>query len=290
MQEIEPGIFVESNYPPYNLGLIVTDHGSIVIDIPPRPSHAWAWQQQVEEVAGKPRYAVLTDASLERQVAASLWNVPIIGGEALLRALIAYDERSWREMLQAYVIQHPEEADEVLQIKPHPPTLILDKHFLLHYRTPPLEFESVAGGAPGSMWLTVPELGLIFAGDTIAVDEPALLERTPDSKAWLNTLSNLARRTTVRHIVPGRGKVPIQQSDIEPQREFIRVMRRTARTLAGNNNFRLIECAQDLGQTFYNAQGQKAVRRIRMGLERLVAEIHQMKAAADEEREGENSE
>ena len=285
MQEIAPGIFVESAYPPYNLGLIVTDDGPIVIDVPPRPSHAWAWQQQVEEVAGKPRYAVLTDASLERQIAASLWNAPLIAGEALLRALLDYDERSWRETLQVYVIQHPEEAEEVLRIKPHPPTLILDKHFLLHYRTPPLEFESVAGGAPGSLWLTVPDHSLFFAGDTIIVDEPALLERTPDSKAWLNTLSNLARRTTIRHIVPGRGKAPIQHSDIEAQREFIRVMRRTARTLAGSNSFRLIQCAQDLGQAFYNAQGQKAIRRIRAGLEHLVAEIHRTQATQGEEEE-----
>ncbi len=288
MQEIAPGIFVESAYPPYNLGLIVTDHGSIVIDIPPRPSHAWAWQQQVEEVVGKPRYAVLTDASMERQIAASLWNVPLIAGEAMLRALLAYDERGWREMLQVYITQYPEEADDLLRIKPHPPTLTLDKHFLLHYRTPPLEFESIAGGAPGSLWVTVPEHGLFFAGDTIVVDEPALLERTPDSKAWLNTLSNLARRTTIRHIVPGRGKSPIQRNDIETQREFIRVMRRTARTLAGNNNFRLVQCAQDLGQAFYNAQGQKAVRRIRAGLEHLVAEIQQAKVTPEEE--GENSE
>lgn len=288
MQEIVPGIFVESAYPPYNLGLIVTDHGSIVIDIPPRPSHAWAWQQQVEEIAGKPRYAVLTDASLERQIAASLWNTPIIAGEVMLRALTAYDERGWREMLQVYVAQHPEEADDVIRLRPHLPTLACDKHFMLHYRTPPLEFESVAGGAPGSLWVIIPEYSLFFAGDTIIVDEPVLLERTPDSKAWLNTLSNLARRTTVRHIVPGRGKAPIQHNDIETQREFIRVMRRTARTLAGHNNFRLIQCAQDLGQTFFNAQGQKAVKRIRSGLEYLVAEIHQAKATPGEE--GENSE
>ncbi|MBN2392257.1 MAG: hypothetical protein JXR84_16130 [Anaerolineae bacterium] len=285
MQEIAPGIFVESAYPPYNLGLIVTDHGSIVIDMPPRPSYAWAWQQQVEEVIGKPRYVVLTDASLERQIAASLCDAPIIAGEAMLRALTAYDERGWREMLQAYVTQHPEEGDEVLRIKPRPPTLILVEHFLMHYRTPPLEFESVAGSAPGSLWLTMPDLGLFFAGDTIIVDEPALLERTPDSKAWLNTLSHLARRTTVRQIVPGRGKAPIQHSDIETQREFMRVMRRTARTLAGNNNLRLMQCAQDLGQAFYNAQGQKAVRRIRVGLEHLVAEIHQTRLMPDEEKE-----
>lgn len=283
MQEIAPGIFVESAYPPYNLGLIVTDNGPLVIDIPPRPSHAWAWQQQVEDIAGRPRYVALTDAALERQIAASLWNTPIIAAEALLRALLAYDERGWREMLQVYVAQHPEEADEVLRIKPHLPTLTLDKHFLLHYSTPPLEFESVAGGAPGSLWIVAPEHGLLFAGDTIIVDEPALLERTPDSKAWLNTLSALARRAGIRSIAPGRGKAPIQHNDIETQREFMRVMRRTARTLAGRNHFRLGQCAQDLGQAFYNAQGQKAVRRIKMGLERLVAEIHQARMTPEDE-------
>ena len=136
---------------------------------------------------------------------------------------MAYDERMWREMLQVYITQHPEEADEALRIKPHLPTLTLDQHFLLHYRTPALEFERVAGGAPGSLWVTIAEHNLFFAGDTIIVDEPALLERTPDSKAWLNTLSHLARRTTMRHIVPGRGKSPIQHSDIETQREFMRV-------------------------------------------------------------------
>ena len=205
----------------------------------------------------------------------------------MLRTLIAYDERGWREMLQAYITRYPEESDELLRIKPHPPTLVLDKHFLMHYRTPPLEFESVAGSAPGSLWLNVPDLGLFFAGDTIIVDEPVPMERTSDSKAWLNTLSNLARRTTVRQIVPGRGKAPIHHSDIENQREFMRVMRRTARTLAGNNKFRLIQCAEDLGQAFYNAQGQNAVKRIRAGLEHLVAEIHQARPMPDEEKKEE---
>lgn len=283
MQEIAPGIFIESNYPPYNLGLIVTDHGPIVIDIPPRPSHAWAWQQQVAEIAGAPHYTVLTDASLERQIAAALWPTPIIAAEAMQQALAAYDDRSWREMLQAYVAQHPEEAEDVIRLRPHLPTLGCNKHFLLYYRAPPLEFEVIAGGAPGSLWLIAPDHNLLFAGDTIITEEPALLERTPDSKAWLNTLSTLARRATIRQIVPGRGKAPIPHSDIEAQREFMRVMRRTARTLANSNAVRLAQCAQDLGQTFYNAKGQKAVKRIKAGLEHLIAEIQQGQQTTDEE-------
>ncbi len=285
MQEIAPGIFVESRYPPYNVGLIVTDNGAIAVDIPPRPSHAWAWQEQIRQIAGQPRYAIITDATLEKQVAASLWNIPLIAAKATLRAITAYDEREWRDMLQIFIAQHPEEAEELGRIRPHPPTFAFDMRFQLHFRTPPVELDIIAGAAPGSLWVTLPEHSLLFAGDTITVDEPPPLDNTRDSKGWLNTLSALARRTTIHQIVPGRGKAPIQLGDIEPLREFMRVMRRTARTLANSNSVRLAQCAQDLGQAFYNAKGQRAVKRIKAGLEHFVAEIQQGKTADEESGE-----
>lgn len=281
MQEIAPGIFVESRYPPYNVGLILTDHGAIVVDVPPRPSHAWAWHEQVEQVAGKPRYAILTDATLERQIAAALWPGPLIAATATLRALAAYDEREWREMLQAYGTQYPEEADEFTRLRPGLPTLACDVRMLLHYCTPPIEMETVAGAAPGSLWVTLANRGVLFGGDTICTEEPPPLDVTPDSKGWLNTLSALAHRATVSKIVPGRGKAPIQHGDVETQREFLRVMQHTARTLANSNHIRLAQCAQDLGQTFFNAKGQKAVRRIRLGLEHFVAELQQGQVATE---------
>lgn len=285
MQEIAPGIYVESNYPPYNCALIRSAAGAIVIDIPPQPGYAWAWRHQVEEIAGKPRYVVLTDASLERQIAATLWDVPIIASAATLRVIAAYDDRSWRDAVHAFVTRYPGTGEELSKARPHRPTLAFDERFTLFYREPPLEFEVVEGAAVGSLWCTVPEHNLLFAGDTVVVDEPMPLDRTPDSKAWLNTLGALARRATVQTVVPGRGKAPIVRYDIEPQREMLRVMRRTARTLAHsstNNGIRLTQSAQDLGQTFFNMQGQRAVKLIKAGLEHLVKEIHEAEATADD--------
>jgi len=274
MQEIAPGIYVESNYPPYNLGLITTEDGPIVVDIPPRPSHAWAWRHQVEEIAGSPRYAVITDGSPERQIAAALWNVPIIAAAETLRTITAYDERGWRDRLHAFVALYPTEAEVMAKVKPHRPTIAFDEQFML-YSTPSLYFETVHGAALGSLWLTIPERNLLFAGDTVVVNEPPPLAHTSDSKAWLNTLTVLSHRATVRQIVPGRGPALILRQRIEPQREFLRVMRRTARTLAhrGQDGLRITQSAEDLGQVFFNALGQKAVRSIRSGLERLIEEI-----------------
>lgn len=284
MQEIAPGIYVESNYPPYNLGMIVTDKGPIVIDVPPRPSHAWAWRHQVEEMAGKPRYAVITDASPERQIAAALWDVPLIASEETLRIIATYDERSWRDRLHPFVALYPTEAEELAKVKPHHPMIAFSDAFLFHSRTPPLDLETIEGAAPGGLWLTVPEHNLLFAGDTVVIGEPPPLDNTPDSKAWLNTLTALARRSTVHHIVPGRGKISIMRQEIEPQREFLRVMRRTARSLAhhSQNGLRMSQAAEDLGQVFFNARGSKAVKHIKAGLAHLVEEILEAQAPPPE--------
>ena len=35
MQEIAPNIIIEKRFAPYNLGVVVTEHGVIAIDVPP---------------------------------------------------------------------------------------------------------------------------------------------------------------------------------------------------------------------------------------------------------------
>ena len=117
--------------------------------------------------------------------------------------------------------------------------------------------------------------GILIAGDTVVADTPPLMDDTPDSKAWLNTMTLLSHQHEVTAIVPGRGLPFIPVGEIEPQREFMRVMRRAARTLArkGGPILSLAQTSQELGQTFYNRHGQKAVKQIKAGLENLIAEV-----------------
>lgn len=282
MQEIVPGIFVETNYPPYNLGLITTDKGAVVVDVPPRPSHAWAWRHQVEERVGEPAYVVLTDASLERQIAAANWDVPIIASEATLRTITAYEERDWRNLIQDIAEHYPDEEEDVLALKPHPPKVAFSETFMLHHRTPPLTFEVTSGAAVGALWLHVPEHALVFAGDSVAIGVPLPLAHTPDSKAWLNVLGTLVYRATVQRIVPGRGKAVIDDEELEAAREFLRVMRRTARSLARKTgDVGLTTSAEELVQTFFSSMESAVVWEIEQGLIRLVEEIEE----AEEEEE-----
>ncbi|MGC9350288.1 MAG: hypothetical protein ACP5JG_19255 [Anaerolineae bacterium] len=288
MKEIAPDVFVESTYPPYNLVLIKTDKGGIVVDIPPNPVHTMNWLEQARATAGGIRYVVLTDASRDRQMATALCDLPIIASEATLRAMQAYDEeRAQRDFIEELSARYPDEVEALDNLEPRKPAIAFNGHFSLYGEPRTFEFEVVDGAALGSIWILVPDEHLLITGETVVGDAVPPMANTPDSKAWLNTMTALAHRDEVKLIVPGRGRAPIRRGEIEPQREFMRVMRRAARTLArkSGSGLSLSQTAQELGQTFFNAQGQKAVKEIKAGLSHLVAEVEAQDVAEEEEAE-----
>ncbi|MGC9469693.1 MAG: hypothetical protein ACP5HS_13945 [Anaerolineae bacterium] len=276
MKEIAPGVYVESSYPPYNLVVIDTEKGGIIVDIPPNPVHAVTWFEQARGTVGKLRYAVLTDAMRERQLATATCDMPMIASEGMLRVMETYDdERPRRDWLEDLASRYPEEAEAIDSLRPRKPGLAFSESFTLYGERRDLVFETVAGAGPGSLWLLIPDEGILIAGDIVVGSTVPLMAETPDSKAWLNTMTALAHRHDVKMIIPGRGDAPISLGDIEPQREFMRVMRRAARTLARRDadSLSLSQTSQELGQTFFNQQGPKAVKQIKAGLEHLVAEV-----------------
>jgi glyoxylase-like metal-dependent hydrolase (beta-lactamase superfamily II) len=288
MKEIAPGIHVESAFPPYNLVLIQTVDSVVVVDIPPRPIDAMNWLEKILSRVDHIDFVVLTDASPERQMAALLWDIPIIATETTFKAMALYDEeRARRDLLLRFMELYPEASQFVDQLKPRRPAIAFNHRFLLHNRTPPIQFEVVDGAAQGSLWVILPDLGLLIAGDTVCVDDVPPFDYIADSKAWLATLAALSRRQPIKRIVTGRGSAPVQRGEIERQREFLRIMRRTARRLSrgsthsGNVN----EIAQDLGQIFFNGRGQRAVKQIKRGLEKLIVEVRDEQVTVDDEEE-----
>jgi glyoxylase-like metal-dependent hydrolase (beta-lactamase superfamily II) len=280
MKEVAPDVYVESSYPPYNLVLIKTDKGGIVVDSPPNPLHGMNWLEKVRATVDTIRYVILTQAGQDRQMATVSLDVPIIATEAMLRAMQVYDEdRPRKDFIETLTTRFPEEAGLLQSLEPHKPSIAFNETFTLYTEDLTLRLEVVEGAGPGSLWVLIPELELLLAGDTVAVEDVPPLDTTPDSKAWLNTMTALAHMQDVKSIVPGRGKAVIARPEIESQREFMRVMRRAARTLARKGNgLSLSQTSQELGQTFFNQMGQAAVKSIKAGLEQLVAEVEAAQA------------
>ena len=286
MKEIAPGILLESAFPPNNLVLIKTGDSAVVVDIPPKPLDAMNWLEKVNSLVDHIDYVVLTDASIERQISAMLWDTPIIASETLYKAMAVYeDERSRRDLVQRFLERYPEASQFVDHLNPRRPMVAFNHRFQLHNRTPPMQFEIVDGAAPGSLWIVFPDLELLIAGDTVCIDNVPPFTNVSDSKAWLRTLATLSRRHSIKRVVTGRGSAPVQRGEIEQQREFLRIMRRTARKMARGSarSGNMTEAAQDLGQIFFNNRGQQAVKRIKQGLEKLITEIEEEQTVLEED-------
>jgi len=278
MQEIAPGIFLETAYPPYNVGLITLDNGAIAVDVPLQPVHARAWLATIEQTIGKLRHVILTDTRPERLIAAAQWKVPIIAAAAPLP-----DESTWRAWLHQMSDRYPAEASTFNALKMRAPALTFNNIFLVHRRTPPLTVEATPGTVPGSVWVSVPDQHVLFGGDSLSISEPPLSEIILDLPLWLQSLEALLNRTAVRWVVPGRGTAPLLRSEVAQTVEFIHTCQRIIQVVArkpATKPHGLAQTAQDLGQTFFNAAGQKAVRRIKGLLEQLLTEARAATPAA----------
>jgi glyoxylase-like metal-dependent hydrolase (beta-lactamase superfamily II) len=279
MEEIVTGIFVEDRYRPYNVGLVQLDEGALVVDVPPDPSEARQWLREAQETAGVIHYIVVTDSQPERLIGAAQWDVPIIAAEATARLLtdLVREETDWDDVLGAANAGSPGIVDELTTLKPRRAKLACSQHMLLHYQDPPLELEVGVGAAPGTLWLFVPDQKVLFTGDAVAFQTPPVLSQTPNSKAWLNALGTLAHRKSIHRIVPGRGAREILRGELEPQRELMRVARRTARKLArqAEPSEGLAQATNELQQAFFPSlkKDSAPIQRLRKGLEYLVNEV-----------------
>ena len=283
MKEVAPGLFVESSLAPYNLVLIRTEKGGVLVDLPPNPVHALDWIEQARALLGHLRTIILTDTRRERQFSMVMdssrgtGDVPVVATEATRQVMRSYnEERPRRDLLDDLARTFPDAMAAIEAPMPRKPDLVFDQAVSLYAPGCVLQLRAVAGAAPGSLWVFVKDAGILIGGDTVVADTIPLMDITPDSKAWLNTMTGLSRQHDVREIIPGRGQSMISVGEIEPQREFMRVMRRAARTLArkGGSSLGLVQTSQELGQTFYNRQGQKAVKQIKAGLEHLIVEAN----------------
>jgi len=288
MQEIAPNLFMENRFPPYNLGLVVTGHGVIAIDAPPRPSHARAWLDEVRSAWSEPRFLVLTDARPERLVGAALWRVPLIVAEATARCLAAFDDKTWPDLLAGVGRAFPDELELLASLLPPHPTFVLTAPMQLHYTSPPLRFECLSGSAAGALMLTAAAQKVLFAGDTVVADQPPELPRTPDFDAWLKTLSLLGRRKEVQWIVPGQGPRALLRGELETQQEFMRTLEHVAARLSrkGDGNEGVAQAATELQQAFYPhaAHGSAIYRTLREGVEWLTAQKRAQRLEATAQR------
>lgn len=282
MQQIAEGIFVEQGLAPYNLGLIQTAGGALLVDVPAREEALKRWLEMAQAQAGKVRAVVLTDAAPERLLALSACKIPVIASEATLRRVDALraDERAWAEFVGAHARRLHLEAESLFKRLPTRISVGVRRTVALHWRSQPILVEIAPGGPqPGSVWVWLPDARMLFTGDTVILGEPPLYPVGEAWETWEMLMRELNRHPVAR-LVPGRGVVSAYAGDLETLQEFLRALQITAQRLARapqTSPGELQRAASDLQQGFFphiGARSEPALR-LRALLECQIAHYRQ---------------
>lgn len=275
MDEIAPGIYVSTFDPGINVGFIAVDGGAIAVDAPPLPSDALAWRQAILQTAGGPvRYTILTDHRLDRALSARLLGAPVLASRST-RIRLAQMQGQQSEALSQWADRHGYPAEEIEGHSLTVPEVSVHGRLTIH-GSRPVVVESVAGATPGSLWVLVPDSGILFAGDTVVIGNHPLLDEAPDTAAWLETLTRVRRPYfPAERIVPGRGPVGTK-ADTQPLSDYIRRARRRIRSIvaAGRASTAVADLVEEFLALFpvEPPREQEIRHRILRGLERIYAE------------------
>ena len=278
MRKIASNVYASTEYPGANVGFIVMPAGAIAVDVPALPRDARAWRQQITETADGPiLYLVLTDGHPDRLLSARLLEAPIVAARGVYNRASVYTDGFWRGVVEGWARRYPEAANDLAGAPIVLPEVMFTRSLTLHKGGVDLTIDYVAGAAPGSAWVHLPERGVLFAGDTLVVDSHPFLDAAPDTKAWLNTLTALRRpRFSKTTIVPGRGPL-CDPAASRPLSEYIALARRRVRSLraAGAGRADITALVAKMLPLFPIAEDERDLvpRRIKAGLDRLYKEL-----------------
>lgn len=232
MKKIAPTVYVSTEYPDVNVGCVVGPKGTVALDVPTLPRDALDWRRRMLEVSEGPVvYTVLTDAHPHRLLCAGLLEAPIVASKAAYEVASKYTRGFWRNVIRRLRRHYPDQETSLREVEPVLPEILFSDSLTLHKGGADVTIEKIDGAAPGSVWMDLRDEGILFVGDTLVVGKPPVMSQTPDSRAWLDTLTTLRRsRFSDVVLVPGRGALS-DQSATEQLSEYIRVARRRVRSL-----------------------------------------------------------
>lgn len=274
MQQVAPGVYVESFYPDVTVGVILTGQGVICIDSPMRPADARRWRAQIAGLTDEPiRYLVYTDAHRDR----------ILGGQYLGGAVVTHAGtgetlancgEAFRQQAADSLARHdPDAAAEIShEFRPVLPQITFLHQLTFYLGSKAVTLQHVSGPAAGSLWVMLPDQRVLFTGDTLTVERhPALAEA--DIDGWLALLHTLSEQAPAMTLVPGRGGLTAQAHDIKKLAAYLNAVRTRVRSLIRTQPASpdMTALAQEFLDRFPvpGEERERVLRRIKAGLEHV---------------------
>jgi len=232
MHKLAPYVFLENKYIGVNLGLVVTKEGLLLIDSPLHPEDVREWQEEVSE-RGRPKFLILLDSHPDRVLGSRTLNLPAIAQDQTLSTI-----REWADTFKGNAHPIGAEADKLKRItgvNNAIPELTFSERMVIQMGGKEIVFLHRPGPRPGSMWMVIPELSVVFIGDTVTIDEPPYVG-VADIEAWQHCLDELRGSDMASHTLISSYGGRIKRKDINNMARFLRKVQSRVEKLDGGKN------------------------------------------------------
>ena len=230
IQEVAPGVYVETGFHGANVGSIVTDEGVILIDTPLLPDDARRWHGEIRK---------RTDREITYIVNTDHHRGHILGNQYFPSATVMAHEFAWKNMrcysnsfrtrlLNLYRDRMPDAVEEWrkhLQIVE--PEITFTDRTILFKGDKEIRLIPVGGHTKATTVVHLPGDRILFAGDLVVTDRPPFLSQS-NTGQWLQALTYL-RKMRYNVLVPGHGELCGKEAT-ERMSQFLRLVRRRVRS------------------------------------------------------------
>ena len=266
MQKIVPNVYLENKYIGVNLGIVAIGQELLLVDSPLHAEEVKEWFKVVSE-RGRPKFLVLLDSHPDRVLGSRNLTLPAIAQDQTLQTI-----REWADTFKGNAHPIGAEADQLKRItgvNNAIPEITFSERMVIHIGGKEIVFLHRPGPRPGSMWMVIPDLSIVFVGDTVTIDEPPYVGVSV-LEPWLNSLDELRGSDMKSYALISSYGGRIDRKDINHMARFLRkVQSRVEKLEDGKNRNEEIErSAVDLMGDFSIRSLQKdlILKRLKTGL------------------------
>jgi glyoxylase-like metal-dependent hydrolase (beta-lactamase superfamily II) len=281
MEKLTSQVYVEHGYRGCSVGVILTPKGAVCVDTPLLPAEARHWRTQIATLTNLPIiYTIYTDGHRDRVLGQQWLGGMVVAHEATWEKLRSYGD-AMRQQVVEFLAHYgaPEAAEEIarhLQLGLPELTVSNGGSLTLHLDKPRIVIRPVGGATPGSVWVELPDQGVVFAGDVVTQStHPFMSEAT--TLTWLERLNELhSTDYFATKIVPGRGGGH-RRADTQKVTDYLTDMRKRVKELMTERRakYDAAELVPEFLHRFPIPEGEheRVQRRVRAGLDRVSEEM-----------------
>jgi len=231
MQEIAPRVYIEDSYRGVVLGAVNIPRGLILIDAPLHPDDINSWRSALLNMGGGVNPLLVNlDAHCDRTIGSRNMECTVVGHRNNIQ--LFHDRPISLKSQATDTGSEWEEIDGLGSVRWAPPELSFTDKMEVHCGDGvSILFEYHPGPTAGSIWVILPEQGVIFLGDTVVSKQPPLLADA-DLTAWIDALKLLTNTTYKNYLLVGGRNGLVTISDVQNQTKYLRKVNRSMQSLA----------------------------------------------------------